>query len=73
MTGLTPILLLISSNPRLKISGSGVVAGPALGRDFGIPEWVDEVDDDDPPVWESELAYLKRHGLVLPGEERRAE
>jgi hypothetical protein len=28
-------------------------------------------DPDDPPVFESEAAYLDRHGLLLPGERRR--
>jgi hypothetical protein len=28
-------------------------------------------DPDDPPVFESEAAYLKRHGLLLPGEGSR--
>ncbi len=37
------------------------------GPDFaGVP-----ADPDDPPRFESEAAYLKRHGLILPGEERR--
>jgi len=37
------------------------------GSDFaGVP-----VDRLDPPVFESEAAYLKRNGLLLPGEERR--
>jgi hypothetical protein len=28
-------------------------------------------DPDDPPVYESQAAYLERHGLLLPGERRR--
>jgi hypothetical protein len=29
------------------------------------------IDPNDPPTFESQAAYLKRHGLFLPGEERR--
>ena len=29
------------------------------------------IDPDDPPTFESQAAYLKRHGLFLSGEERR--
>ena len=28
-------------------------------------------DPNDPPQFESEAAYLERHGLLLPGERRR--
>jgi len=29
------------------------------------------VDPNDPPTFESQAAYLKRLGLLLPGEEKR--
>jgi hypothetical protein len=29
------------------------------------------IDPNDPPTFESQAAYLKRHGLLLAGEERR--
>jgi hypothetical protein len=29
------------------------------------------IDPDDPPTYESQAAYLERHGLYLPGERRR--
>lgn len=62
--------------PRRKLSGSGVPAYTFMNVvphwDLGIPSWMEEVDFDDPPVWESQLDYLKRHGLLLPGESRRA-
>jgi len=29
------------------------------------------IDPDDPPTFESQAAYLKRHGLFMAGEERR--
>jgi hypothetical protein len=29
------------------------------------------IDEDDPPLYESEAAYLDRHGLFLTGEEKR--
>jgi hypothetical protein len=63
--------------PRLKISGSGTPSIACFNNnmylDYGIPEYVDDVDENDPPVWESQLDYLKRHGLLLPGEVRRAK
>lgn len=31
----------------------------------------DAIDPDDPPVFESEAAYLKRLNLFMPGEEAR--
>ena len=38
-----------------------------IGNDFrGVA-----IDPADPPIYESQAAYLKRHGLFLPGEERR--
>lgn len=37
--------------------------------ELGVPSWMEEVDHDNPPIWETQLAYLKRHDLVLPGEE----
>jgi hypothetical protein len=39
----------------------------------GIPDvWVD-VDENDPPTFESQAAYLKRHGLLFAGEEKRSD
>lgn len=35
--------------------------------DEGLP-----VDTEDPPVYESEIEYLERHGLLRPGEKERA-
>jgi hypothetical protein len=29
------------------------------------------IDAEDPPIYESQAAYLERHGLFLPGERRR--
>ena len=52
----------------------------------GIPDgWITEldvrihgkigkvIDPEDPPTYESEAAYLKRHGLLTPGEIRHLE
>jgi hypothetical protein len=36
------------------------------GRFNGVPP-----DPDDPPTYESEASYLRRHGLLLPGEAAR--
>lgn len=37
---------------------------------FGIPTMAD-CDPDDPPQFEAEASYLKRHNLLLPGEAQR--
>lgn len=62
---------------RQKLSGSGVAAYTFMNVvprwELGIPSWMEEVDRDDPPVWESQLAYLKRHGLLLPGERKHGK
>jgi hypothetical protein len=41
-------------------------AGTAKGDFKG-----EAIDPDDPPLYESQAAYLERHGLFLPGERRR--
>lgn len=53
---------------RRVIAGSGWQAN-ASGS-FGIPYMV-HVNPADPPILESEAAFLRRHGLLLPGESRR--
>jgi len=41
--------------------------------DYGIPTVWADLDGDDPPVFESQAAYLKRHGLLLVCEEQRMQ
>jgi hypothetical protein len=61
--------------PRLQVSGAG---DPPWERfnyapefEFGIPkQWVG-LDPKDPPRFESQAHYLRRHGLFLPGEEKK--
>ena len=60
-------------DPRLRLGGTGTPAfetiAVAPSWPLGIPDyWCDDFDQADPPVYESQAAYLKRHGLVLPGE-----
>ena len=60
--------------PRKRLGGTGTPAHEVLAyvpsTRYGIPsEWKD-IDHSDPPVYESEAAYLERHGLLLPGERR---
>lgn len=38
--------------------------------DYGLPMMID-ADEDDPPTFESQAAYLKRYGLLLAGEDAR--
>jgi len=54
--------------PRLLISGSGRPGWRFQCQTHkGVPvTW--EGDPNDPPVFETEHAYLKRHGLLFPGE-----
>ncbi|TPG45516.1 hypothetical protein EAH75_18025 [Rhodanobacter glycinis] len=35
---------------------------------FGIPDWCG--DPEAPPIFETQHAYLKRHGLLEPGERK---
>ena len=38
---------------------------------FGIPEDFRDLNPANPPCYESQAAYLRRHGLLEPGEARR--
>jgi len=53
---------------RLKLGGSGE---PGASRDYDRVFGYFECDPADPPRVESEAAFLKRLGLLLPGEEKR--
>jgi hypothetical protein len=51
----------------LAVDIHGAPIGDLYPRDFkGVA-----IDPNDPPTFESQAAYLKRHGLFLAGEERR--
>ena len=58
--------------PRRLLRGSGKPLHERLctvpAHDYGIPVWFG--DPDNPPVFESQHAYLKRHGLQYPAERR---
>jgi hypothetical protein len=63
-------------SPRRQLGGSGAVLWhrypsyvPVYER--GLPALWDRIDAVDPPAFESEAEYLRRHKLFLPGEERR--
>lgn len=53
--------------PRYWISQGLLDTYRGIGTDLGVPA----VDPSNPPMFESEGAYLKRHRLFLPGEARR--
>lgn len=61
-----------SIEPRRHLFGEGVPlhevlnVGPAYT--CGIPDWCG--DPDNPPIFESQHAYLKRHGLLVKGERK---
>ncbi len=50
----------------LDVHGRPILNGYREGHFQGVP-----IDPDDPPMFESEAAYLDRHGLMLSGERRR--
>ena len=58
---------------RRKLRGDGQplheVLAYAPTHHYGIPAWFG--DPDNPPVFESQHVYLKRHGLLLPAELRK--
>jgi hypothetical protein len=58
--------------PRCLLRGSGCplheAAAFAPSYAYGIPAWCG--DPDEPPEFETQAAYLKRHGLLLPAERR---
>ena len=58
--------------PRKRLGGVGTARSDYL-PDFKLPptDAFVAVDPDDPPSFESQAAYLKRLGLLLPGEEKR--
>jgi hypothetical protein len=60
---------------RRKLRGEGNPLHEVLNytpsQHYGIPAWCG--NPDDPPVFESQRTYLKRHGLLLPAERRKIE
>lgn len=57
---------------RRQLGGSGVPAwekypSTVPAWEFGIPH-MDDIDDSDPPRFETERAYLERHGLLTEAE-----
>lgn len=58
--------------PREKLTGAGCPAYETLAYlpayTCGIPDTWDGFDGEDPPVFESQAAYLLRHGLLTPAE-----
>jgi hypothetical protein len=62
--------------PRKRLGGKGQTewdAGMSVVPWFrcGLPVLWDSFDADDSPVFESEAAYLRRHGLLEASEKRR--
>jgi hypothetical protein len=57
-----------SPESRRRVGGSGRRSDNAFFK-FGLPDcWWIEVNHNQPPLYESEAAYLKRHGLLTPSE-----
>jgi hypothetical protein len=57
--------------PRLREGGDGEYLEHFPDVERGFPACWSHVDPEDPPLFESSAAYLKRHGLLLPGERKR--
>lgn len=62
--------------PRRRIGGKGtamseVFPGIIPRYERGIPSSWHTIDEEDPPEYESEAAYLERHGLLTETEKRR--
>ena len=38
---------------------------------FGVPDFWKRIAQGDPPLYESEAAYLRRHELLSPAERKR--
>jgi hypothetical protein len=57
---------------RKRLGGTGTSISPT-NISYGIPDVWRGIDKDDPPTFESQADYLKRHGMLLAGEERRAD
>jgi hypothetical protein len=60
---------------RRRLGGVGAaaheVSAVALTLDFGIPRAWTAIDPADPPTFESQATYLRRHGLLTPEERAR--
>lgn len=58
-----------AAEPRARVGGTGT---PAHLPEClcGIPTSWFEIDQDDPPRFESQATYLDRHGLLTPAERR---
>jgi hypothetical protein len=57
------------SEPRKRLGGTGE---PDVSTDYkkGIPSDWEAIDPEDPPTFESEAAYLERHGLLTKSEKQ---
>jgi hypothetical protein len=63
--------------PRRQLSGHGIRVEERFRNfapmfDHGVPLF-DSIDDSNPPMFESEAAFLQRHNLLVPGERRRID
>jgi hypothetical protein len=58
---------------RARVAGAGEAYVPHLNPEYGVPtHWLAEgFDPSDPPIFESQAAYLKRNGMLLRGEALR--
>jgi hypothetical protein len=62
--------------PRRRLGGTGTPACERLAYapawPLGIPtDWDIDFDANDPPMYEAQASYLKRHRLLAPGELKR--
>jgi hypothetical protein len=50
----------------------GVPKSWLFGDEYRLTPACEPIDESDPPIFESQASYLKRHGFLLKAEERRA-
>jgi hypothetical protein len=63
--------------PRKRVGGTGKPAYEVKcvkpSFQFGLPDHWCNIDERDPPKFESQAEYLKRNGFLFPGEEKRSD
>lgn len=68
--------LFDAPEPRRRIGGKGIADFehyPAIWPclKWGLPQYWHNFNESDPPKFESEASYLRRHGLLFKSEEKR--
>jgi len=62
-----------AAEPRLRLGGVGEVDPGAGDLHMGLPVYWLTISAEEPPLFESQPVYLRRHDLFLEGEEARVD